>query len=144
MTKEFDYWLREHFETVPGTEFKMARYISQDTVDGPRPESYFEDFELADKIAGKDADARAELYKEMKSGAESGWDYSTRWMITAKVVNPTAQYHIQIKIYCVLKSQGQNWRSWRYEDQPDNPGGPELLPPQERGFALRVPRKLRK
>lgn len=58
----------------------VPRYISQDEVDGPRPESYFEDFELASELNEED---RTRLYTEMKSGAESGWDYSTRWMVSA-------------------------------------------------------------
>ena len=40
-------------------------------------ESYYEDFNEAQKLPSKEA--QQEFYQNMKSGAESGWDYSTRW-----------------------------------------------------------------
>lgn len=50
---------------------------------GPRPESYREDVELANEFTNlKD---REEFYYHIKAGAESGWDYSTRWMINQTV-----------------------------------------------------------
>lgn len=42
----------------------------------PRPESYYEDFHLAE---GLSSDEAAELYRNIRAGAESGWDYSSRW-----------------------------------------------------------------
>ena len=46
-------------------------------MDGPRPESYLEDYLDAQKL-GSEEEVR-EYYFNMKSGAESGWDYSTKW-----------------------------------------------------------------
>ena len=46
-------------------------------VDGPRPESYLEDYLDAQKLGT--AEEVREYYFNMKSGAESGWDYSTKW-----------------------------------------------------------------
>ena len=51
--------------------------------DGPRPESYAEDYNLANQHC-KSEDEKSALYKEMKTGAESGWDYSSRWFVTDK------------------------------------------------------------
>ena len=51
---------------------------------GPRPESYREDKELAEAISD-DPVVQENLYFHMKAGAESGWDYSTRWMINSQV-----------------------------------------------------------
>ncbi len=42
----------------------------------PRPESYIEDVHLAD---GLDPIAQQDLFRELASGAETGWDYSSRW-----------------------------------------------------------------
>lgn len=50
---------------------------------GPRPESFREDVELAKILVS--SKERENLYKHMKAGAETGWDYSTRWMIDGKV-----------------------------------------------------------
>ena len=41
----------------------------------PRPESYIEDVELAE-TSERDT---AELYRDLRAGAESGWDFSSRW-----------------------------------------------------------------
>jgi alpha,alpha-trehalase len=42
----------------------------------PRPESYREDYELAQ---GLPAGERARLWRDLRSAAESGWDFSSRW-----------------------------------------------------------------
>lgn len=47
-----------------------------DDAASPRPESYAEDTGLA-SIAGRDA---ATLFRDVRAGAESGWDYSSRWL----------------------------------------------------------------
>ncbi|CAN5917717.1 alpha,alpha-trehalase [soil metagenome] len=43
----------------------------------PRPESYREDFELAQRVP---ATQREALYRNIRASAESGWDFSSRWM----------------------------------------------------------------
>ena len=80
MIKEFNYWLEEHMVSVykNGKEFRMARFNCEDP--GPRPESYYEDYSLAHEEDCSTED-RVRFYWEMKTGAETGWDYSSRWMI---------------------------------------------------------------
>ena len=63
------------------TEHVLFRYGTGGT--GPRPESYREDVELGDQFS--DPAERESFYFHMKAGAESGWDYSTRWMINNEV-----------------------------------------------------------
>ncbi len=43
----------------------------------PRPESYREDFQLAQTVPET---AREALYRNIRASAESGWDFSSRWM----------------------------------------------------------------
>ncbi len=53
----------------------LNRYF--DDIPEPRPESYREDYALAQTVP----DARREaLYRNLRASAESGWDFSTRWM----------------------------------------------------------------
>ncbi|MEP4533174.1 MAG: alpha,alpha-trehalase TreF [Cyclobacteriaceae bacterium] len=47
-----------------------------DKLDSPRPESYKEDYELAEEFPEP---KKKPLYKNLRAGAASGWDYSTRW-----------------------------------------------------------------
>lgn len=51
----------------------LNRYF--DTEASPRPESYKEDVELASNSERK----AEEIYRELRAGAASGWDYSSRW-----------------------------------------------------------------
>jgi alpha,alpha-trehalase len=43
----------------------------------PRPESYREDFQLGLQV---NASEREALYRNIRASAESGWDFSSRWM----------------------------------------------------------------
>jgi alpha,alpha-trehalase len=46
----------------------------------PRPESYREDVETAEKSKRP----LVEVYRDLRAGAESGWDFSSRWFIDAQ------------------------------------------------------------
>ena len=82
--KEYDFWMKgaaevkeEHNKTdrvvlMPDGEI-MNRYW--DAYNTPRPESYREDVELA-MVSKREP---AEVYRHLRAGAESGWDYSCRW-----------------------------------------------------------------
>ncbi|KAI0322093.1 glycoside hydrolase family 37 protein [Amylostereum chailletii] len=68
------------------TTYAVARYAV--TNSAPRPESYLTDYLTANDptlATPLTADERADLYSELASGAETGWDYSTRF-----VANPLA------------------------------------------------------
>jgi len=54
----------------------MNRYYDNKLT--PRPESLFEDTETAERSAGREADR---LYLHLRAGAESGWDFSSRWFM---------------------------------------------------------------
>lgn len=102
MDREFQFWMANRTKevTLSGRKYKVAVYNVE--VDGPRPgqlsvnekktrskathnnvvvlpftaESYREDYRDAQKLPEGE---RLEFYMNMKSGAESGWDYSTKW-----------------------------------------------------------------
>lgn len=72
----------------PNHNTHEKRYYADWTA--PRPESYREDAELAMNVTGtsspNDSPAAAVLYRELASGAESGWDYSSRWFADNKTL----------------------------------------------------------
>ncbi|XP_053307913.1 trehalase [Spea bombifrons] len=76
LEKEYDFWMsnRSVMVTKDGGNFTMNRYYVP--VGGPRPESYSDDYELAENLT---ADAQQSLWAELKGAAESGWDFSSRW-----------------------------------------------------------------
>jgi len=55
------------------TYYTLNRYYTEQI--HPRPESYLADVQTAANYAGNVSD----LYRHITSGAESGWDFSTRW-----------------------------------------------------------------
>ncbi|KAI0354813.1 glycoside hydrolase [Trametes cingulata] len=79
-------WWAEHRTlnvTSPYTNktYAMAHYAVNNSA--PRPESYLEDYLTANDPALSTPlteQQRADLYAELASGAETGWDYSSRWM----------------------------------------------------------------
>lgn len=84
LEKEYRFWMKGsaelttdqpdlyHCIRMPEGEI-LNRY--KDEWNTPRPESYREDVELA-KASQLPA---AELYGHLRAGAESGWDFSSRW-----------------------------------------------------------------
>ena len=84
LKKEYDYWMngaellsednpaKDRVVLLKDGEI-LNRYF--DTEESPRPESYKEDVELAEKSERKAED----IYRELRAGAASGWDYSSRW-----------------------------------------------------------------
>ncbi|XP_043224413.1 trehalase-like isoform X3 [Amphibalanus amphitrite] len=80
LEREYQFWQANRTVDVQkdGRVYKMYRYNVE--IGLPRPESYREDFDLAhDSFATENS--RQMLYAQLKSGAESGWDFSTRWFI---------------------------------------------------------------
>lgn len=86
LEKEYQFWM-SGFEKVIKKEDSAVNKVVRlpngsilnryyDKFDSPRPESYREDVETA-----KEAEERPvkEVYRHLRSGAESGWDYSSRW-----------------------------------------------------------------
>ena len=83
-----------------------------DDLPGPRPESFKEDFEL---VMPKSVYPE-KAYTDLRAGAESGWDYSSRWFedhqnlstIHTTDIIPvdlnSLLYHLELKI-----AQGYNW-----------------------------------
>ena len=64
-------------ELVSNLIFKLLHPIFYKCLLNCPPESYLEDYLDAQKL-GTEEEVR-EYYFNMKSGAESGWDYSTKW-----------------------------------------------------------------
>lgn len=81
---EHAYWMRgatdlasgsaaEHVVRLPEGEVLNRYWDAQDT---PRPEAFAEDIEVAAR-SGRPA---GEVYRDIRAAAESGWDFSSRWL----------------------------------------------------------------
>ncbi|XP_055003750.1 trehalase [Boleophthalmus pectinirostris] len=64
--------------SVNGNKHRLNRFDAQ--VGLPRPESYTDDLELAE---GLTEDSKQQLWMDITAGAESGWDFSSRWYMNS-------------------------------------------------------------
>lgn len=80
LENEIDYWLNTQSVTLEkdGSNHTLLRYYAPSA--GPRPESYFEDYNVSSDLS---EEARTDFYIDTKSAAESGWDFSSRWFIVS-------------------------------------------------------------
>ncbi|CAM4613616.1 unnamed protein product [Lepidochelys kempii] len=76
---EYEFWQRNRSVSLTvGDRNHTLNYYSVQ-IGEPRPESYSKDWEL---VTDLNEDARQELWAELKSAAESGWDFSSRWFLS--------------------------------------------------------------
>lgn len=81
---EHAFWMRGEAGLAPGDAAQHVVRLADGAVlnrywdagAAPRPESYREDFHLAQPLPPAE---RPRLWKELRSAAESGWDFSSRW-----------------------------------------------------------------
>ena len=85
LEKEMEFWETKRSVNVTLNDGKERHtmFVFGTGGTGPRPESYREDVESASQF--KTEKEKENFYFHMKAGAESGWDYSTRWMINDQV-----------------------------------------------------------
>jgi alpha,alpha-trehalase len=81
---EYAYWMEGANELKAGGAHRHAVALADGSIlnrywddsDAPRDEAYREDVELA-AATHRPPD---EIYRDMRAGAESGWDFSSRWL----------------------------------------------------------------
>ncbi len=83
LLKEYDFWMGANKQISDKNIFSegvahmpdgsILNYY-WDKLDTPRPEAYKEEMELACEVKNKN-----KLFRDLRSAAESGWDFSSRW-----------------------------------------------------------------
>ncbi|MDQ3239079.1 MAG: trehalase [bacterium] len=90
---EYKYWMNGYDKcndvydavnksVLVGDDEVLSRYYDPQAL--PREESYYEDIHSAKDIR---EDLKSFFYQELRSGAESGWDYSSRWFTDHKTIS---------------------------------------------------------
>jgi alpha,alpha-trehalase len=85
LTKEYAYWMLGENSTPRGQATRNVVVLSDGTVlnrywderDTPRDESYLEDVQTARQAPSRPPN---EVYRDLRAAAESGWDFSSRWL----------------------------------------------------------------
>ncbi len=113
LEKEYAFWM-QGVETLNENNHATQRVVRLpdgsilnrywDENDTPRPESYKEDVEIAHQSAQKPEDT----YRHLRAAAESGWDFSSRWLATPQSL---ASIHttdfIPVDLNCLLANLEQ-------------------------------------
>lgn len=84
MSREYDFWMTGSDTLTPGSAHRRVVRLADGTLlnrywddqDTPREESYHEDV----LTAGSSNRPHPEVYRDLRAGAESGWDFSSRWL----------------------------------------------------------------
>ena len=86
LRKEYEFWMNGNTvqedaknHCVKTSVGIINRYY--DMGNTPRQESYREDYEQVQKTNGGE-----KMYQDLRAGAESGWDYSTRWFANGATI----------------------------------------------------------
>ncbi|PXV78586.1 alpha,alpha-trehalase TreA [Pantoea sp. PNA 03-3] len=88
LQKEYDYWMADSDSVAAGNASKRVVKLADGTVlnrywdarDVPRTESWMDDIATANKAPQRN---KAEMYRDLRAGAASGWDFSSRWFTDA-------------------------------------------------------------
>jgi len=89
MEKEHAFWMDGADTLAPGHAYRRVVRLSDSVVlnrywddsDEPRPESFRPDVEIGQTVPES---LRARFYRNARATAESGWDFSSRWMRNPK------------------------------------------------------------
>ncbi len=123
LESEYEFWMSGS-ETLSNETNAVKRVVRMedgsalnrywDNYASPRPESFKEDYELAEELSG---DAQIKMYRDLRAGAESGWDYTSRWFADGQRLSTihttdiipvdlnSLLYFLELKI-----AQGYNWK----------------------------------
>ena len=72
LLREHTYWTTDERVATEIDGVKLSRYW--DELDTPRPEAFVEDLDTA-----HGSDNPPQVYRDLRAGAASGWDFSSRW-----------------------------------------------------------------
>ena len=119
LQKEYNYWMDKTAKTKHAVKMPdgsiLNRYYDRDDI--PRQESYKEDVDAANKNisakaiigdawikTGKNFSREQKLiFRNLRSGAESGWDFSSRWFADEKYISSIQTTNIiPVDLNCLM------------------------------------------
>jgi len=107
LLKEYRFWMMGAANLKPGEAYRNSVRMQDgeilnrywDESDKPREESYKKDVDAA-KLTKEE---QGDFYRNIRAAAESGWDFSTRWMdTTGKLETIHTTFIIPVDLNCLL------------------------------------------
>ncbi|KAI8984171.1 trehalase [Mycotypha africana] len=81
LEKEYHHWMRDRSIEVTNPRNDNVYTLNHYAVNNkyPRPESYVQDFNTVNTGTDFSDEEKEQLYADIAAGAETGWDFSSRW-----------------------------------------------------------------
>src|ERR1700761_4340792 len=107
LLKEYAFWMSGAEKLKPGEAYRMAVRMPDgelmnrywDDSDKPREESFKKDVDAGKLTKQKLGD----FYRNIRAAAESGWDFSTRWLdTTGKLETIQTTFIIPVDLNCLM------------------------------------------
>ena len=128
LEKEYSYWMGGRSELSLENPVEQHLFLINDSTvlnrywdrgTSPRPEAYKEDHHLASELTSEAE--KQELYANLRAGAASGWDFSSRWYAEEENFASTSTAHIAaVDLNCLLYYlETQISRAHRMNDNAD-------------------------
>jgi alpha,alpha-trehalase len=102
LEQEYRYWMDETATTQHVVKMPDGSVLNRywDQLDIPRQESYIEDVKTAGRFYPETA---KNIYRNLRSAAESGWDFSSRWLKDGKTLSTIETTSIiPVDLNCLL------------------------------------------
>nr|XP_018899078.1 PREDICTED: trehalase-like [Bemisia tabaci] len=113
--EEFLFWLRHKMVEIEqnGQKYYLAHFTTRSK--GPRPESYKEDYELAEHFP--EQWQRDVFYNQIKTAAETGWDFSSRHINKdgtneGNLTNTLTESIVQVDLNALLEQNARILSRW--------------------------------
>ncbi len=108
LQREYDYWMDGEDKLEGKGAYRRVVRLADGSImnrhwddrDTPRDESYSEDIKTA-SLSNRPA---KEVYRNLRAGAETGWDYSSRWLTDKKNLHTISAVDLlPIELNCLLQ-----------------------------------------
>jgi alpha,alpha-trehalase len=103
LEKEYHYWMDKTAKTQHVVKMPDGNVLNRywDQLSTPRPEAYIEDKQIANQRKWF-ADQEKKLYRDFRSAAESGWDFSSRWLKGQGLTTIQTTNLVPVDLNCLL------------------------------------------
>jgi alpha,alpha-trehalase len=99
--RELAWWTANRMLSVASPRTNASHTLAHYAVtnSAPRPESYLQDYTTANDptLPALSEAQKEDLYSQLASGAETGWDYSSRWMADPSLPSTEALRSLRTK-----------------------------------------------
>jgi alpha,alpha-trehalase len=122
LEKEYAFWMDGADTTSPGKTHRRVVNIDGNILNRywddrplPREESWREDVTLANGLSETEA---SHLYRDLRAGAESGWDFSSRWLRDGQSLESIQTSHIlPVDLNALLYYMETKLSEWHPKDK---------------------------